>query len=195
MEFFRRAMGNPSTLAVFPGTFNPVTIAHVALAEAALAVVDEVAFVLPRMLPHKEYSGVPYEQRVQLLLAALANEERFSVASTARGLFVEIAGECRERYGSEVKLSFLCGADAAERVASWNYGGQGTFSGMVAQFELLVAERGGRFTLPHRPLELAAGYACVSATEVRERISRRDPWEHLVPAAVREQVRRIYSTD
>jgi nicotinic acid mononucleotide adenylyltransferase len=117
-----------------------------------------------------------------------------SVASTDRGLFVEIAQECRDAYDPGIKLSFLCGADAAERIANWDYGDPAAFARMMQQFDLLVAERGARFALPHRPVPLADEHACVSATEVRERIARGEPWEHLVPEPIREDVRRIYGS-
>src|ERR1035437_7662060 len=91
MEFLRRSMDKPCRrLGVLPGTFNPVTVAHLALAEAALAVVDEVVFVLPRQFPHKTYSDAAFDQRVELLDMALAGEPRFSAAASEGGLFVEI---------------------------------------------------------------------------------------------------------
>src|ERR1039458_5080843 len=61
MEFLRRSKDRPYRLGVLPGTFNPVTVAHLALAEAALTIVDEVVFVLPRQFPHKTYSGAAFE--------------------------------------------------------------------------------------------------------------------------------------
>jgi nicotinate-nucleotide adenylyltransferase len=198
MQFYRRPPGSPNRLGILPGTFNPVTVAHLALAEAGLKMVDEVLFVLPRVFPHKTWSGASFEDRVALLLAALAGEDRFSVASTDRGLFVEIAEECRDLYQSAPTLSFICGADAAERIANWDYGDPGAFARMMRQFDLLVAERGDKFALPHRPLLLAGAHAHVSASEVRERIAQGEPWEHLVPPAICEDVRRIYggpSTD
>src|SRR5450755_61091 len=109
MEFFRQYEEKPGRLGILAGTFNPITVAHVALAEAALGVVDEVVFVLPRQFPHKAYSGAQFLQRVELLCLALAGEPRFSVAACDGGLFVEIAGECRAAYGADVRLSFLCG--------------------------------------------------------------------------------------
>src|SRR3954447_25714353 len=116
MEFFRRNAAQPKRLGVFPGSFNPVTVAHLALAAAALNIVDEVVFVLPRQFPHKTYSGASFEQRMELLSLALAAHPRFSAAVSENGLFVEIADECRECFGADVRLSFLCGRDAAERI-------------------------------------------------------------------------------
>jgi len=193
MKFYRRAAGTPYLLGMLPGTFNPVTVAHMALAEAGLRMVEEVLLVLPRVLPHKTWTGVSFDDRLALLLAAVRDQERISVASTERGLFVEIAEECREAYGTDTRLSFLCGADAAERIANWDYGDPEAFARMREQFDLLVADRGGKFSLPHRTLPLHPEHMQVSATEVRERIAHGDQWEHLVPEAVRDDVRRLYS--
>lgn len=198
MEFFRRAPGRPARLGVLPGTFNPITVAHLALARAALSCVDEVVFVLPRVFPHKEYGGASFRDRMDMLQAALGDEPAFSAAASERGLFVEIAAECRESYGTGTRLAFLCGRDAAERIAGWDYGSGGTFAQMLAEFDLLVAARQGEYDPPEalrpaiRRLDLAGAFDHVSATEVRERIGRGEPWEHLVPEAVRGHVRRIY---
>jgi nicotinate (nicotinamide) nucleotide adenylyltransferase len=198
MNFYRRAHGHPKRLAVFPGTFNPVTVAHRALARAALAHVDEVVLVLPRIFPHKEYCGAPFEARLEMLCAAVGRNEPISVAASEGGLFVEIAAECRTVYGRGVALSFLCGRDAAERIAGWDYGRPEALVEMLRQFDLLVAARQGEYRPPaalrsafHR-LDVTGEFDCVSASEVRARIARGEAWEHLVPPEVHAQVRKIY---
>src|SRR6266568_1101956 len=148
MQFFRRCSANPGRLGILPGTFNPVTVAHLALAAGALSVVDEVVFVLPRQFPHKVYSGASFAQRIELLVTALEAEGRFSVAASEVGLFAEIAAECREAYGADARLSFLCGRDAAERIANWDYGRPGAFQEMLNGFDLLVAARSGEYCPP-----------------------------------------------
>jgi nicotinate-nucleotide adenylyltransferase len=198
VRLIQRALRIPGHLGIFPGTFNPLTVAHVALARAALGHVDEVLFTLPRNLPHKEYTGASFEQRIALLRAALGSECSFSIGVSQLGLFCQIAEECRDIYGRDVRLSFLCGRDAAERIAGWDYGRPGAFREMLADFHLLVAARGGEYS---PPAEIAAAVTLldvgweldeVSASEVRDRIQRSEPWEHLVPAAIHEEVRRIY---
>jgi nicotinate-nucleotide adenylyltransferase len=199
MEFFRRAAGKPRSLGVFAGTFNPPTRAHLALARAALDRVDEVVFVLPHRFPHKTYTGASFEDRVRMLAAALDDQPRFSIAASDRGLFVEIALECRQAYGRDTELLFLCGKDAAERAANWDYGHPDAFLEQLAEYQLLVAPRHGGYQAPARTenrvhaLSLEAGYDEVSATEVRERIRRGEPWEHLVPPRIVEMAREIYS--
>src|SRR5437588_12711265 len=105
MDFLQRAVRRPERLGIFPGTFNPVTVAHLALGRAGLRHVDEVVFVLPRVFPHKNYSGASFAERLELLRAAVAGDETFSLAVAGGGLFAEIAQECRAAYGDEVRLS------------------------------------------------------------------------------------------
>jgi nicotinic acid mononucleotide adenylyltransferase len=92
----------------------------------------------------------------------------------------------------------VCGRDAAERILTWDYGRRGVVEEMLGEFELLVAPRGGHFTPPAEyrdrihALQVGPGHEEVSSTEVRERIARGEPWEHLVPERIRERVREIY---
>ena len=198
MEFFHRAEGRPARLGIFPGTFNPVTVAHMGLARSALRLVDEVVFVLPRAFPHKAYSGASFADRVAMLRAAASAPEPLSIAATEGGLFLEIARECRAAYGDDVKLGLLCGRDAAERAMSWDYDRPEAVPEMLGECELLVAARGGDYYPPEEwsgaisRLELPEDLQQVSATEVRRRIERGEPWEHLVPEAARALARRIY---
>jgi nicotinate-nucleotide adenylyltransferase len=198
MEFFRRAPGSPQRVGVLAGAFNPVTVAHLALARAALSHVGEVVFVLPKLFPHKPYHGAPFAERVEMLRAAIPNEPAFSIASTEGGLFLEIAAECRHAYGEDVRLTFLCGRDAAERILNWDYGEPGAVTAMLRQFDLLVAARDGNLvTVPDyrhcvEILPLNGEFDHVSSTEVRERIAHNQPWEHLVPAGARDLARRAY---
>lgn len=174
-----------------------MTVAHLALARAALGDVDEVVFVLPRVFPHKDYSGASFADRIAMLTAA-ADDPAFSIATADGGLYIDIVRECRAAYGPEVQLVCLCGRDAAERIVGWDYGRPGAFVEMLAEFELLVAAREGGYEPPSeiahavRCLEVA-GADAVSASEVRRRAARGDAWEHLVPTAARTLAHRIYA--
>jgi nicotinate-nucleotide adenylyltransferase len=198
MEFYRRCNGSPSRLGIFPGAFNPVTVAHVALASAAFSQVDEVVYILPRAFPHKSYTGASFAQRVELLCAAVKEGEACSIAAADGGLFLEIAAECRAVYGDAISLTFLCGRDAAERIVNWDYGDPGACAAMLRQFELLVAARRGEYAPPPefrhaiKVLDLPGEFDHVSATGVRQKIARGEPWEHLVPPATRQLARQIY---
>lgn len=198
MTFFRRAPGEPQRLGILAGTFNPPTVAHLALARAARQHVDEVLFALPRSFPHKTYEEAAFEQRLRMLEAALADEPHYSIAATEGGLFIEIARECRAAYPPGVELYFICGRDAAERIVNWDYGRPGAIEEQLAEYQLLVAPRRGVWQPPvalsHRihSLALPPGYDEVSATEVREGIRQGRPWRHLVPGPIVELVEQIY---
>ncbi len=184
---------------ILPGAFNPPTLAHLALAEAALNTVDRVIFVLPKTLPHKDYAGVPFETRFEMLKRATSHNSNFDVASTYGGLLIEIARELRHRLPACSRIDFLCGRDAAERIVNWDYGTPEAFLSMLQEFGLLVAPRDGDYRVPERyhgridTIPLAPEYQAISATEIRDRIRSGKEWRHLVPAAIQEEVKRLYS--
>jgi nicotinate-nucleotide adenylyltransferase len=183
----------PVRVGVLAGAFNPVTKAHLALAEAALSAVDEVICVVPRVYPHKHFHGAALEQRVEML--RLAGDGRYGVQITDGGLFIDIARELRR---ADNEISFICGRDAAERIIHWDYGPTGSIEKILEEFSLLVAERGGAYEAPEylrhrvRHIELGSDFRDVSSTEVRRRIAAGEAWEHLVPEAIAGHVRRIY---
>lgn len=82
-------------LAVFPGSFDPPTVAHVAIAEAALQHVDEVRFVLSEVaLGKKDAVGrTPVDVRRQVLDAITAITGGLSVVVTPASLIADIAAE------------------------------------------------------------------------------------------------------
>ena len=198
MKFYRQTNGRPRKVGILAGSFNPPTIAHLELALAAGSCVDLIVCVVPRVFPHKEYSGATLDQRLEMLDAAGLTIPH-AIAIAEQGLFIDIARECRSHYGASVKLSFVCGRDAAERILHWDYGRVGAVEEMLGEFELLVAPRGGHFSPPEEfrqrihVLNIREGHEDVSSTEVRERIAQGEPWEHLVPEKIRERVREIYS--
>jgi nicotinate (nicotinamide) nucleotide adenylyltransferase len=198
LQFVKNPQRRVSRLGVLPGTFNPPTRAHLALAHAALPQCDEILFVLPRALPHKDYSGVSFQDRLCLLERAVTAHPHFSAASSHGGLFLEIAAECREAYGCDVQIAFLCGRDAAERIVGWKYEREEMLAEMFDQFSLLVARRQGEYVAPQhlasriRCLEIEEDWDAVSATEVRERIVTGLDWRELVPADITAEVQRLY---
>jgi nicotinate-nucleotide adenylyltransferase len=190
MEHYITVSPAPAKLAILPGAFNPPTRAHLAMADAALANVDEVLFALPRAFPHKAYSGSEFETRLVWLRAALAAYPRFSLAVTEGGLFIEIAQEARAVYGTGAELFFLCGRDAAERIVGWNYGEGDSIEKQLESFALLVAARGGIYEPPLQirnrvhTLTLPPGLDEISSSEVRRRIGAGEPWRDLVPNSI-----------
>ncbi|MDP9171216.1 MAG: hypothetical protein M3N54_11410 [Acidobacteriota bacterium] len=199
LEFqYRARNSNSSRVALFPGAYNPPTVAHVAIAQAALGQAGEVIWVLPRAFPHKEFAGPGLAPRLEMLRRIAETVPGFSTAVSDGGLYLEIAEEACQALGAEAKIELLCGRDAAERIATWDYGQPGVFDDMVDRFPLLVAGRAGDY-LPAAQhaekivhLTMDAAFDEVSSTEVRRRVRCGEPWRHLVPDAIVDTVEALY---
>jgi nicotinic acid mononucleotide adenylyltransferase len=177
----------PSRIALFPGAWNPPTVAHAAIARAALEWADEVIWILPKAFPHKGWEGLDIPARLEMLRRVAMAEPSFSVALAQGGLYFEMAEEARDFFGSAPEIGLLCGRDAAERIAGWDYGTPGVFDQMIELYPLLVAARAGHY----EPAQHQAGriihlamppeFDEVSSSEVRRRIAANEAWRHLVP--------------
>jgi cytidyltransferase-like protein len=180
-------------IGVLAGAFNPVTRAHAELARAARPLVDEIVCVVPRVYPHKHFHGATLDQRIEMIQKTKL-ADRVEIADS--GLFIDIARALRQ---PDTTIDFICGADAAERVITWDYGEPGAIDRMLEEFSFLVAPRATAFTPPlhfrHRvrSLDVAPGFEDMSSTQVRDRITAGKSWEHLVPESIIDIVRAIYS--
>jgi nicotinate-nucleotide adenylyltransferase len=190
-------------VGIIAGAFNPVTRAHVALAEAARAHVDEIVFAVPRAFPHKEYGGASLAHRVEMLRRVCGDsgcehplrEARVEVVNG--GLFVDIAREVRRsRPGSEIYV--VCGRDAAERMVTWNYEEPGALDRIFQELHLLVAGREGAYEAPNHlrsrihSLALPPHFDEISSSEVRRRMAAGEAWQQLVPESIVDFVSEIY---
>lgn len=196
LRFYKGDPLSEGRVGVFPGSFNPVTTAHLALAEAALAQhrLGQVIFLLPEVFPHKDFEGASFDDRLALLAAAAAEEPRFAIASSRGGLFIEMAREVRAGCGPAVEVFVLCGRDAAERAVNWDYGDGPSFDEQIEEFQMLVASRQGRYEAPRKyarrihKIELPRDFDGVSATRIRQAIREGRGWRGLVPGGVAQEI-------
>jgi nicotinate (nicotinamide) nucleotide adenylyltransferase len=197
VRFFRGTALHSGRLGIFPGAFNPPTRAHLALAQAARDQhgLQQVAFLLPRAFPHKAYSGASFDQRVAMLEDALASDPGLAVATSEGGLVIEIVRSFQAVCGDGVEIYVLCGQDAAERFADWDYGDLPLFSEQLRQFQMLVASREREYIVPREyagrihSVKIPPGYDEDSSFAVREAMDTGRPWGHLVPENVARQIR------
>ena len=196
LDFHNGSPIHQGGVGVMPGAFNPPTIAHIELAVEAKRQhqLDQVVFLLPRTFPHKRYQDAGLDQRLAMLQAAVRDKPLFAVASSDGGLFIEIARECRDICGLGVEIFILCGRDAAERAADWDYGDGPGLHQQLDEFQMLVASRGGAYQTPQEytgrihGIEMPPALDGVSASAVREAIRSGGAWQASVPAGVREQI-------
>jgi nicotinate-nucleotide adenylyltransferase len=201
LEIIVRGAENPSRLALFPGAWNPPTVAHLEIARAALTWADEVVWVLPRAFPHKAFEDAGFDARRAMLELLAKDQPGFSVALSDGGLYAEIAAEAIDAYGPSTEIALACGRDAAERIAAWDYGRPGVFDETLRQHRLIVAGRAGEYVAPDRHRDrilnvlLPPGAEGVSSSEVRRLIREGRTWEHLVPSSIVTLVRQLYELD
>jgi nicotinate-nucleotide adenylyltransferase len=183
-------------LGILAGAFNPPTVAHLALADAALARVDHVLLVMPSQFPHKGWEGASREHRVEMLRAV--SGERITAAISEGGLFLDMAREARVLF-PEAEVHVVCGRDAAERLIGWHAGEPEFFDAMCREFRLLVAGRRGVWEPDSRVAEVVEmldagpGWDEVSSTAVRESLAAgTGEWRALVPEVLHGVVERVY---
>jgi nicotinate-nucleotide adenylyltransferase len=202
LQFLYRSGANHSVadhgrVAIFPGAWNPPTTAHVEIARAARKLMDEVVLVLPRAFPHKSFEGASFDARCRML-ETLAKQEGFSAAVSEGGLYAAIADEARDSFGPSAEIALVCGRDAAQRIAAWDYGSPRFFDDFVERYRLLVAARAGDYEpASHHSerilrLPMETSWDDVSSSDVRRRIAAGENWRDLVPPAIADLVNTLY---
>lgn len=183
---------------LLPGVFNPLTLAHVAMAQEGRAQhdLDQIVFVLPEAFPHKDYQGATFEDRLAMLRAGVGRHEGCAVASSDKGLFIDIARQAKNAYGPGVEICLICGRDAAERIVGWDYGKGPAFAEQLEEFQLLVASRRGAYSVPAEHanrihmIDLPVSFDAVSSTRIRETVAEGSAFEEWVDRRVAEVIQR-----
>ena len=152
-------------IGAYPGTFNPPTVAHLAVARAALEQhrLDRVVLVLSRRPIDKEHVDVPtFDDRVAVARAVAADEGSWlDVAVTEHQLLVDIA---------EGFDALIMGADKWHQVVDPAYYGDvaARDRAVAALPELAIAPRAG-LEVPHEHLLALDGvHDAVSSSAVRD---------------------------
>lgn len=149
----------------YPGSFNPPTVAHLAVAEAAVhaAGLARLDLVLSRVALGKEHLARPtVDERAEVLRAVAATRPWLGVVVTERRLIVEIAA------GYD---AVVVGADKWRQVTdpAW-YGDDvdARDAALAALPRVLVAPRGGDRPDGVELLDVHEDHREVSASAVRE---------------------------
>jgi hypothetical protein len=147
--------------ACYPGSFDPPTVAHLAIAEHALHYADHVDWVVSRVALGKEQVEVPaLHDRVAVLEAVAASRPWLGVVVTEHRLLVDIAR------GYDV---LVVGADKWAQVQdpSWYGSVAERDSALEALPRVLVVPRPG-YDLPGAEvLDLDADHGHVSSSAAR----------------------------
>ena len=188
-------------VGLLPGTFNPPTRAHLALAETAQRRfgLDQIIQIMPRSLPHKQIARPTVENRLEWIAELARLRSGWAACTCNAGLVVDMVDALRNEIGHECEIFVIAGRDAAERYASWDYGDREPFGDQLERFKLLVGARGGSYRVgPEHagrilPFEIAAEHDATSSSAVRSAIVQGKDWHHLVPAEILDGVAAAYA--
>ena len=190
-------------IGVMGGTFDPVHVGHLVIAEEARhqADLDRVILVPSARPPHKTGTQqVGPRHRLAMLEIAVASNTGLEVSDMEvrrEGLSftIETLQEFHRIYGSGARLFFITGADAILEIMTWK-----DPEGLLAESEFVVAARPG-YPLD-RLMEAIPEYNSegkrsaenilvietpameISSTDIRRRAAEGRPYRYLVPEAV-----------
>lgn len=187
-------------IGLFGGTFDPVHLGHLLVAQAAREELSlaRLVFIPTAQSPFKpERQPTPPNQRLALLRLALAGKDWSEVdeQEIRRGgvsYTIDTVLACTARFPG-AQLFYLIGSDHVAQLPKWRAAEE-----LAKLVEFLVIPRPGQAEVPlpspFRGSRLTGLPLGVSSSQIRQRVASGLPIDHLVPAAVAEEIRnnRLY---
>lgn len=187
-------------IGLFGGSFNPVHLGHLLMAQAALEELSlaRLYFIPAARSPFKpEMHLAPDHERLRLLRLALAGQVRYEIddQEIARG-GISYSIETARNYGArfpKTELWLIIGADHARLLPKWRSSEE-----LAVLVQFAVIPRPGQalesLPAPFRGRVLQGWSVAISASQIRERVQAGLSIDGLVPSAVAEAIRnnRLY---
>lgn len=114
------------TICIFPGTFNPIHMAHLCMAQYAVKKFgfEKIIFIPAYLPPHKEINSNLAKHRFNMVKLATGRNLRFSVSdieykSEGKSYTLITVKKIRELYGIYDRLNMIIGTDAFQNIKSW----------------------------------------------------------------------------
>ena len=197
-------MTMPQRIGIFGGTFNPIHLGHLVIAEAAWQEYDlaKVVFVPASHPPHKQQDSdvAPNELRYEMVRLAIADNPHFDISDVElrrEGLSytVDTLRYFHTQYPAGTEFYFIIGTDTLEQLPTWKY-----IDELIELCHFVSALR------PHDQVNrehlterfgdlaqtrihyLATPQLEISATDLRRRLCRGQSVRYLMPDPVRRRL-------
>lgn len=191
----------PTAVTLVSSSFDPLTLGHVGLVEAAAFEGELVLLVYAaRTLPKEGDPAPPLlaeADRLEVVQRFCATRSGLAAALCSHGLLVEQAEAARRRFPG-ARLTLAMGSDKALQLLDprWYEDRDAELLRLVASADIRFAVRAGdrgrveatlsspenvRFVSAFHEVRLEPSVAAISARQVRELARRGEPFEHLVP--------------
>lgn len=190
-------------LGVMGGTFNPIHLGHLMIAEEARQAfhLKKVLFVPSYITPNKDVCGATAEQRLAMTRLATADNPYFTVSDMemrrrGNSYTVDTLRLLKEIYGPSHSLYFISGTDTIHDLHNWNNPEEilslcqfigATRPDGSEQIDSIISSFG---ELGKNILKLPVPTMEISSTELRRRIRRGLSVRYMMPSAVVEYIRK-----
>ncbi len=187
-------------LGIMGGTFDPIHMGHLAVAEQARDVLglDAVVFMPAGRQPYKiDQDQLAAEKRLEMCRLALSDNENFDVSPLEverEGITytIDTLKTVRAHYPSNVKLYFIAGADSIATLADWKdareLSGLASFVGINRPGTKLIGDKAIKKSLQETGFTVEFIHAPsldISSTDLRRRIAQGGSIRYLIPEPVR----------
>jgi nicotinate-nucleotide adenylyltransferase len=189
-------------LGIFGGTFDPIHVGHLIVAEMARSMLplDRIVFVPARIPPHKGSGPADPDHRLRMTQLACHDNPAFEVSDLelrrdGPSYTVETLRDLRERNPDGTELYLLMGADSARDLESWK-----DHRVLLEEATVVVLTRAGvrSSDLPERVSRCATLLPTpvieISSSDIRRRVRDGGSIRYLVTDPVESYVRseRLY---
>ena len=181
-------------IGILGGTFNPIHIGHLILAEEAREKLglDKVIFVPTFLPPHKVTSDIaPASDRLTMIKLAIRSNKYLIVSDSeikrnGRSYTIDTIKEFKEKFGSD-DLYFIIGSDLLKYLEEWK-----DLNEIIKMVKFIAATR------PGYPLERIPSYintlpiraVDISAFEIRECVKENKSFRYLLPERVFDYIKK-----
>jgi nicotinate-nucleotide adenylyltransferase len=173
-------------LAILGGSFNPVHIGHLFLADTALAALgyDRIILVPAHTSPFKPgaLSASP-KDRLDMLIASIPADSRLTIDDCeirreGVSFTIDTLKDIIERYRPEGKPGLILGDDLAGDFYKWRSAGE-----IAALADIIIAHRlsAENIPFPYPYKQLDNEILELSSGNLRDRIAKGQAWAYLVP--------------